>query len=186
LGPGAPFYINLQAIPELPPDPALGAGQPIRLHYSTAFSQPTCVQGASGSPPQTTCDTNLYAYSLRVCGSTATNCFQGEGFSLHLAGNVCERQLVQELGTCPDARYHSFIVGGPTGPTGPTHDGFIEWHWYQLIGNPAPLFSRFGKLTYMANSTWIKNCYDLNGGFYVGPVYPAGIPLFNPSNHNIN
>jgi hypothetical protein len=122
---------------------------------------------------------------LRKCISTATNCNLGEGVALHDKNVICNGQ-VSPLRECLDERYHTFIVDGPTGPIGPTDDAFIEWHWYQLLGLAAPFSARFGKFTYMANSTWIKNCYDSNSSSYVGPVYPDGIPLFNPSNHNIN
>jgi hypothetical protein len=152
------------------------------LHKSTAFSQPTCTAQGLQS---TTCNTNIYAYSLSKCSITPTNCLQPEGVALHDKNFICHGQ-VSPLRECLDERYHTFIVDGPTGPIGPTDDAFIEWHWYQLLGLAAPVSARFGKLTYMANSTWIKKCWDDNSGLYKGIAYPAGIPLFNPSNHNIN
>jgi hypothetical protein len=84
------------------------------------------------------------------------------------------------------ARYSCSIVDGPNPPS---EDAFIEWFWvvqYNTVAQEANFIT--GKFTFCANATYIYNTWRANlsatGNGYSN-VNGYGIPIFNPSNHNV-
>jgi hypothetical protein len=97
---------------------------------------------------------------------------------------VCQSQTVTDLRQCPKGRYSCQITGGNNFP--PTEDAFIEWYWaieYSDISSIIHFIT--GKFTFCASASYIFNTWTNNGGTYINPVTGFGIPIFNPSNHNV-
>jgi len=97
---------------------------------------------------------------------------------------VCQLQTVTGLGFCHKARYSCQITGGNLLP--PTEDAFIEWYWaIQYTDRSTITHFITGKFTFCASASYIFKTWTANGGTYIHPVTGYGIPMFNPSNHNV-
>jgi hypothetical protein len=102
-------------------------------------------------------------------------------------GGICELQTITGLTFCGKVRYSCQIVDGPGGtqPGSPREDAFIEWFWAIEYSDSASIHYITGKFTFCASASYIFNTWTNNGGTYVNPVSGYGIPMFNPSNHNV-
>jgi hypothetical protein len=102
---------------------------------------------------------------------------------------VCQLQTITGLGSCPKARYSCQITGGLDLNSFPPEDAFIEWYWaiqYSDISSITHYIT--GKFTFCATASYIFNRWTANGGTYIPagpPPAGVGIPMFNPSNHNV-
>ena len=102
---------------------------------------------------------------------------------------VCKSQTNTGFQPCSAIRYSCQIYSGPTSPTGvslpPTEDAFIEWHWAVSYGTNFIT----GKFTFCASASYILSRWTAYGGSYLKPSsapFNYGIPMFNPSNHNVS
>jgi hypothetical protein len=96
---------------------------------------------------------------------------------------VCQLQTVTDLRQCGKGRYSCQIFRGPDPPT---EDAFIEWFWAIEYSDSASIIHYItGKFTFCASASYIFNTWTNNGGTYINPVNGFGIPIFNPSNHNV-
>ena len=104
-------------------------------------------------------------------------------------GGTCELQIITGLTFCGKVRYSCQITDGPGGPTTPgtfpTEDAFIEWFWAIEYTDSAG-FTHFitGKFTFCASASHIFNTWTNNNSSYFN-ASGYGIPMFNPSNHNV-
>jgi hypothetical protein len=81
--------------------------------------------------------------------------------------------------------YYCGISDGPAlTSAATTNAAFIEWYYLIEVATIAtgsvPL-----KFTWTASGNWIYNNYVANGGAYINPITGVGIPMLNPSNHNV-
>jgi hypothetical protein len=104
-------------------------------------------------------------------------------------GGTCEIQIITNLIPCGKARYSCCILDGPGGtqPGFPTEDAFIEWFWaIEYTDNSTITHFITGKFTFCASASFIFNTWRANGNSYINPAgFGYGIPMFNPSNHNV-
>jgi hypothetical protein len=103
-------------------------------------------------------------------------------------GGTCEIQVITGLTFCGKVRYSCQIIDGPGGtqPGFPTEDAFIEWFWSIEYSDAGSIIHYItGKFTFCANATYIFNTWRANGNSYVNPANANAIPMFNPSNHNV-
>jgi hypothetical protein len=156
------------------------------IYYSSAFSQYSCYQ-IPLPPPTNFCGINNYLYYLIECNPNDPVC-TGVGRGSHFpagtitSDGVCEDQNNIELSPCDKARYSCQILSGPSPPT---EDAFIEWHWAVYYSANYGKDFITGKFTFCASASYIFNIWRANGQSYIVPATGFGIPMFNPSNHNV-
>jgi hypothetical protein len=164
------------------------------IYYSSAFSQYSCYQPPPPTPaPAPYCGVNNYLYYLIECDPVLGVC-TGVGVGAHYpagtttSDGVCENQNTITLQPCVNpttgggGRYSCQIFGGPSPPT---EDAFIEWYWAVFYNAAYGKDFITGKFTFCASASYILTQWRANGGSYINPATNFGIPMFNPSNHNV-
>jgi len=171
-----------------------GVGPIYSIYYSSAFSQYSCYQDPLLPFPTNFCGINNYRYFLNECDPASGSCTSSvkcihSDATINPPNGVCQvhgpPEPACDVLPCDLARYSCSIVDGPNPPT---EDAFIEWFW--AVQYTAVFGQDFitGKFTFCANSTYIYNTWRANlvatGNGYLNTV-GYGIPMFNPSNHNV-
>jgi hypothetical protein len=171
----------------------------IGIYYSSAFSQYSCYQVPPLPPTTFFCGVNNYTYNLVQCNpdSSFANCVDTASIvGIHYfnggpapfpdgPSGTCESQIITGLNFCGKARYSCCITDGPSPPR---EDAFIEWYWaiqYTDVSSITHYIT--GKFTFCASASHIFNTWTNNGNSYFNPPpgIGYGIPMFNPSNHNV-